>query len=699
MKKQFAIFPIIIFLALGCFFFADSAYAETEVSGNITDNTTWTLADSPYLVTSTVQVLEGVNLIIESGVTVNFNQSTALVIGGKLVAIGAENQKITFHGGTVTFTDKSIGAVTDQNNNYISGSIIKNAIIESGKAIGLNIDSSPFISNNVFRNYTPNTAGLYVINLHNSNSVIINNLIDNNSGTAMNVYFSGATIKNNYSGLYLQFQANPKIQYNNIFENGGSRGDNIRMAQNTDIKADYNYLGATEKSLIDASMSDYYDNIGLGKIIYEPYALTELKFDGTDTFSQPSACTSWVYSEWSSCSNSGQQTRSIISSSPSSCVGGSPVLMQSCTYVAPTCTSWTYSDWSTCQSNDTKTRTIISSSPNGCSSGNPVLTQSCTYTPPTCTSWAFSSWGACADSQQTRTITSSQPTNCVGGNPVLHQGCDSTPLCTENNWTSILTPTNCPNNGQQTKKWSTIGQCQGGISHPAEEIISCNYQTPTCTSFVYSDWGVCSSSGVQSRTTLSTSPSGCTGGNPVLSQNCNYNSGEILNKNSIERTEDNSSANPKNQNSQTTKESETSLQVAEQRRSEVASAVQEILQVAENDNGIGQQVKIIAQTQTQNQEKLEISLQKVQSRSGFAKFFVGPNYGEINNVKKLLEQNREQIKQFGQIKNQLANQDDQQKLTEQVQLLEQSNQEIENSLNVSQNGFSLFGWIFRFFAK
>ena len=65
----------------------------------------------------------------------------------------------------------------------------------------------------------------------------------------------------------------------------------------------------------------------------------------------------------------------------------------------------------------------------------------------------------------------------------------------------------------------------------------------------------------------------------------------------------------------------------------------------------------------------------------------------------MLEQNREQIKQLGQIKNQLANQDDQQKLTEQVQLLEQSNQEIENSLNTSQRGFSLFGWIFRLFVK
>lgn len=49
----------------------------------------------------------------------------------------------------------------------------------------------------------------------------------------------------------------------------------------------------------------------------------------------PSICTAWTYSDWSSCSASGNQTRSVISSSPNSCAGGSPVLSQSCTYVEP----------------------------------------------------------------------------------------------------------------------------------------------------------------------------------------------------------------------------------------------------------------------------------------------------------------------------------------------------------------------------
>lgn len=139
--------------------------------------------------------------------------------------------------------------------------------------------------------------------------------------------------------------------------------------------------------------------------------------------------------------------------------------------------------------------------------------------------------------------------------------------------------------------------------------------------------------------------------------------------------------------------------VAEQKRSQVANEVQQILQDPERNGGIGQQVKTIAQTQTKNQEKLEASLQKVQSRSGFAKFFIGPNYGEINNAEKLLEQNQEQIKELKQIKTQLSNQVDAQTLTQQIQTLEQANLQIENSLQKEQKGFSLFGWMFRLFSK
>ena len=41
-----------------------------------------------------------------------------------------------------------------------------------------------------------------------------------------------------------------------------------------------------------------------------------------------------------------------------------------------------------------------------------------------------------------------------------------------------------------------------------------------CTSFTYSNWNACSALGTQTRTVVSSSPAGCTGGNPVLTQAC-----------------------------------------------------------------------------------------------------------------------------------------------------------------------------------
>ncbi|MFA6594296.1 MAG: hypothetical protein WCT16_03500 [Candidatus Buchananbacteria bacterium] len=143
----------------------------------------------------------------------------------------------------------------------------------------------------------------------------------------------------------------------------------------------------------------------------------------------------------------------------------------------------------------------------------------------------------------------------------------------------------------------------------------------------------------------------------------------------------------------------TASAAVEQRKSQVANAVQEMLQVADRNGDIGQQVRVIAQAQNQSQERLEVSLQKVQGRGGVAKFFIGPNYDEINSAKRILQQNREQISRLKQLQNQLANQGDQQQLTQQIQLLEQIHMGMESSLQASEKGFSLLGWMFKLFAK
>ncbi|MBU1927601.1 hypothetical protein KKG77_01235, partial [bacterium] len=73
--------------------------APTQIVGDITENTTWTKANSPYLLTSSPSVVKnGSILTIEPGVTIYGQENSYLVIakGSKIIANGTAEAPITF---------------------------------------------------------------------------------------------------------------------------------------------------------------------------------------------------------------------------------------------------------------------------------------------------------------------------------------------------------------------------------------------------------------------------------------------------------------------------------------------------------------------------------------------------------------------------------------------------------------------------
>lgn len=373
MKKLLSPFVIII-LALGYFSFFDSANAMTEVTGNISSDTIWTSANSPYQITDTLQVHNGATLTIENGVEVKVATNVIIKIAGTLMVNGTSLNPVIF---SSLGSDKWGGIeFIDSANSQINNSIIENA----NRAVDLQGISEVLIVGNIFKNnawvitdtngyqrmyFVNNTAYdnsevFYGIRTMGDDNLFNNNIFRNNSSVFDSGYYFGIT----------------KIENNNFIDNGLVIKSPAQGYGYGTVNMGNNWWGTTNNSDVGDSIIDKNDDLTLQTLDYSPIKTSEINNIGSSIVYNVN-CVSWTYSDWSSCSINGQQTRNIITSSPNSCVGGNPILTQACEYTPPTCTSWTYSNWGSCNTSGIQTRSIISELPSNCVGGNPIISQSC----------------------------------------------------------------------------------------------------------------------------------------------------------------------------------------------------------------------------------------------------------------------------------------------------------------------------------
>ena len=206
---------------------ANIGAADTSVSGFIFTDTIWTLAGSPYIVVDNVFIDSSATLTVEPGVTVKFNNAKALQIDGTLIARGTSSNKVTFTSNQATpaagdwhyilFTDSSVDATFDGNDEYVSGSILEYCRVEFGGATvpsgnppnsgTIRIEaSSPFVNHCLIENN--DTSGIHIIN--GAAPRISCNTINSNSarnGGGIFAISNGVvritnnTIKNNYATI------------------------------------------------------------------------------------------------------------------------------------------------------------------------------------------------------------------------------------------------------------------------------------------------------------------------------------------------------------------------------------------------------------------------------------------------------------------------------------------------------------------
>src|SRR6202043_498171 len=187
---------LLVFTILGLLAAIDAQ--ATNVTSNITTNTEWTVAGSPYVIMNAIAVSSGVTLTVDPGVVVQFvTGDNHLDVHGTLMAVGTSASPISFTSASATpaagnwsYVSFTAGASASQlsyvtfqyGGGYNWGSMIfvqgsspsfDQATIASSSSIGLYMNTpggAPTISNSAFSN-----NGSYGLNLIAANSVSLSN--------------------------------------------------------------------------------------------------------------------------------------------------------------------------------------------------------------------------------------------------------------------------------------------------------------------------------------------------------------------------------------------------------------------------------------------------------------------------------------------------------------------------------------------
>lgn len=210
----------------------DCSASTTVPAGNVSG--IWTLAGSPYDVQGSIQIPDGSTLIIEPGVTVNFQGTYKLNVQGRLLATGTISDTIVFTAANTTNGWRGIRFDNTPTTNDTSkivycklqyGKATGSTPNDNGGAFYFNTYSKTIITN---CRITESTADSYGggIYCNNSNPAISNNIISNNSASGVYCTNSSPTISNNSvfknstSGIYCE-SGGPIINNNSISSNSG----------------------------------------------------------------------------------------------------------------------------------------------------------------------------------------------------------------------------------------------------------------------------------------------------------------------------------------------------------------------------------------------------------------------------------------------------------------------------------------------
>lgn len=246
---------IIIFALASTIFFGQKSFAATYITESTIDtNTTWTKENSPYIISSSIAVMENAILTIEPGVEIKFQNSFqrynkfGISVFGSIQALGGESAPIYFTSNNDDFLsntdDEEICNIEeyDEEGNLILKDECEyydfdDPFAEDWNGIYLNNASGKSIFNYVDFNYSKNTIvstnsqiEINKVNISNSYQGLL--MYQNSFGTAKELNFSylerDAIVLFNDS--FLNFEG---INISNIYDNPISVFNNSSLSGKT----------------------------------------------------------------------------------------------------------------------------------------------------------------------------------------------------------------------------------------------------------------------------------------------------------------------------------------------------------------------------------------------------------------------------------------------------------------------------------